>query len=335
MATATPIVVQTALESPATTQSTGNGNAAALPYLRPDAPDHGRFVTKAEYWTTYYEHPDASYEWNGGYLEAKPMPNPQQYKLFLWFVALLKEYTEVHDNGLMMGLETGFTMTVPSLKLPGELKETVRKPDVAFIRHDNPTKWGMDERSYRGICDLCVESLSDSHQSEIDRDTKVKKAEYEFAGVQEYFILDEENRYTKFYRRMRNGKYVEIAPDATGVIRSTALPGFQFRQRDLLTKPPLEKLALDAPYQGYVLLAYQAALANVETQRRQAEVERRRAEAEQRRAEAEQRRAEREQRRAEREQRRAEAERQRADTLNGELQQALAELARLRSEGKK
>lgn len=283
----------------------GNGLSPAplpAPYLRPDAPDHGRFVTEEEYWATFYEHPDASYEWNGGYLEAKPMPTPPQYKLFLWFVALLHEYNERLDTGLLMGLETGFTMTVPSLTLPGRLKKTVRKPDVALIRHDNPIPWGMDERSYKGICDLCVEVLSDSHQAEIDSDVKEKLIEYEFAGVQEYYILDEEHRYTKFYQRNGVGKYVEIQPDRQGIIRSTVLPGFQFRQRDMRSKPSLETLARDPAYQGYVLLDYQKSLL-------QAEAAQQRAIAEQQRADAEQ---------------------QRADALNAELQQARAELAKLR-----
>lgn len=280
-------------------------------YLRPDAPDHGRFVTKEEYWANYYEHPDASYEWNGGYLEAKPMPTAIQYKLFLWFVALLKEYTEVYDNGLLMGLETGFSLTVPDLKLPGQMKETVRKPDVAFIRHDNPIAWGPTERSYRGTCDLCVEVLSDSHQTEIDRDIIEKKAEYEFVGVQEYFILDEEHRYTKFYQRNAGGRYVEIMPDNEGILRSAVLPGFQWRERDLRTKPSLEALAQDPAYQGYVLLHYQQALAQTEALHRQAEAERQRAETEHQRAEAEQ---------------------QRAQALEQQLQEARAELSKLRNE---
>jgi len=350
-------------ERTATPASPGsNGTAGALPYLRPDAPAHGRYVTKEEYWATYYEHPDASYEWNGGYLEAKPMPNPLQYKLFLWFVSLLKEYNEVFNNGLLMGLETGFSLTVPNLKLPGKLKETVRKPDVAFVRYDNPVPWGLDERSYSGICDLCVEVISDSHPTEIERDTQIKLVEYEFAGVQEYYILDEEHRYTKFYQRNRAGRYVEIPPDRNGVIRSATLPGFQFRQRDLRTKPPLETLAQDVTYQGYVLLAYQAAQARAAAaqeqataaqeqaaaaqeqaaaaqeqaaaERRRAHLEQQRAEAEQQRAEAEQQRAEAEQQRAEVEQQRAEAERQRADEVTQQLQAALAEIARLRGETK-
>lgn len=251
-----------------------------------DAPDDGRYVAKAEYWAAYYDHPDASYEWNGGILEAKPMATLLQYQLYLWFATLLREYDRIFATmGALMGIETGFTMTVPDLDLPGQLKETVRKPDIAYIRHDNPVSWGEDERSYKGICDLCVEVLSDSQQSEITRDTETKRDEYEFAGVQEYYILDEADRYTKFYRRNATGLYVEIQPDAEGVIRSTVLPSFQFRQRDLRLKPSLEALATDPIYQGFVLLQYQDAL-------------------------------------------------QRANTLDAALQEALAELARLRGEGK-
>jgi Uma2 family endonuclease len=232
--------------------------------VRSDAPDDGRYVSKAEYWATYYDHADASYEWNDGYLEAKPLPNQIQYNLYVWFLLLLKQYIQVYDNGLLMGLETGFSMTVPDLKLPGRLKETVRKPDMAVIRRDNPVPWGETERSYAGICDLCVEALSDSHKVDIERDTKVKKAEYAFAGVQEYYILDPSDEYMQFYERTVSGLYVAIAPDAAGVIHSNVLPGFQFRLRDLHQKPSLEALALDEVYQGYVLLEYQAALARAE-----------------------------------------------------------------------
>ena len=240
-----------------------HGSAARSPHdLHTYQPALDWQVTKAEYWATYYEHPDASYEWNGGILEAKPMATILQYQLYLWFATLLKAYSEVYaGEGLLMGSETGFTMTVPDLKLPGQFKETVRKPDIAYVRHDNPVGWGQHERSYRGICDLCIEVLSDSQPSEIERDTKTKKAEYEFAGVQEYYILDEEDRYTKFYQRTATGNYVEIQANAEGVIRSAVLPGFQFRKRDLRDKPALETLATDAVYQGYVLLKYQGALA--------------------------------------------------------------------------
>lgn len=243
---------------------------------RPGAPDDGRAVSKAEYWATYYNHPDASYEWNDGYLEAKPLSTPQQYNLYLWFLILLKQYIQVYQTGQLMGLETGFTMIIPDLKLPGRNKEAVRKPDIAVIRHENPVPWGEADHSYAGVCDLCIEVLSDSKKSEIERDTKTKKAEYALAGVQEYYILDPSNEHMHFYVRTAPGQYNEIAPDVDGILRSTILPGFQFRLRDLDLMPTLEMMAHDPVYQGYVLLDYQQAVVRADTEaaaRRAAEAE--------------------------------------------------------------
>ena len=243
---------------------------------RPGAPDDGRFVSKAEYWATYYNHPDVSYEWNDGYWEAKPLSTPLQYNVYLWFLSLLQQYLQVYQTGQLMGLETGLTMNIPDLKLPGRNKETVRKPNIAVIRHENPVPWGDADHSYAGICDLCIEVLSDSKKSEIERDTKTKKAEYALAGVQEYYILDPNDKHMHFYVRTAPGQYNEIAPDVDGIIQSTILPGFQFRLRDLHLLPTLETLALEPVYQGYVLLDYQQAVARADTEaaaRRAAEAE--------------------------------------------------------------
>ena len=235
-----------------------------------DAPDHGRYVSKAEYWAQWYE-ASPSYEWNNGYLEAKPMPNLIQLQLFHWFFELLHQYIQTHRNADLMSLETGFSMIVPNPQKPGALKEVTRKPDLVAIRHDNPVRWLDHERSYHGICDLCVEAISDSEPSEINRDIKIKKSEYEFAGVQEYYILDPTNQHMHFYQRNAAGVYVEMQPDADGILRSQILPGFQFRCSDLNRQPTLEELALDPVYQGYVLLRYQAATKRAEREQRRAE----------------------------------------------------------------
>lgn len=258
---ATPVITKEML-----TKEQHNGSNGSSPVPRSDAPDDGRYVSKAEYWATYYNHADASYEWNDGYLEAKPLSTPLQYNLYLWFLILLKQYIQVYQTGQLMGLETGFTMTVPDLKLPGRYKETVRKPDIAVIHHDNQVPWGETDHSYAGICDLCIEVLSDSSKYEIERDTKTKKAEYAFAGVQEYYILDPSDEHMHFYVRTATGQYEEIVPDAEGIIRSTILPGFQFRLNDLHRLPNLETLALDVVYQNYVLRHYQAAVARAEAE---------------------------------------------------------------------
>ena len=264
-----------------------------------DAPDHGRYVSKEEYWAKWYE-ASPSYEWNDGYLEAKLAANFIQLRLFHWFFRLLHQYIQTYHNAELMSLETGFSMIVPNSQKPGAMKEVTRKPDLAAIRHDNPVRWLEHERSYHGICDLCVEAISDSDPGEINRDIKIKKSEYEFAGVQEYYILDPTNQHMHFYQRNAAGVYIEMQPDADGILRSQILPGFQFRRSDLNRQSMLEELALDPVYQGYVLLRYQAATKQAAQERQRAEQEQQRAEHEQQRAEHERQRAEQEQQRADR-----------------------------------
>lgn len=87
-----------------------------------------------------------------------------------------------------------------------------------------------------------------------------------------------------FYQRNAAGVYVEMQPDANGILRSQILPGFQFRRSDLNRQPTLEELALDPVYQGYVLLRYQAATKQAEREQQRAEQERQRAAQEQQRA---------------------------------------------------
>ncbi len=253
---ATPTVP---LRKPMTDQTNGVNGRSTPP--RVDAPDDGRAVALADYWADWYDHGDASYEWNNGYLEAKPMPTQIQLRLYNWFLKLLLQFLEVHPIAQQINLETGFPMIVPDPKKPGSMKKTVRKPDIGVIRHDNRITLSDTERSYKGICDLCVESLSDSTVKEVERDIKDKEHEYEFAGVQEYFILDPSEANMIFYRRdSATGTYDEIQPDADGIIRSAVLPGFQFRLIDLQRRPSLETLALDEVYQGYILPEYQDAV---------------------------------------------------------------------------
>ena len=236
---------------------------------RPDAPNHGCYVTKEEYWSQWYE--GTVYEWNNGYLEAKPMSTPSQFDLYSWFLQLLLQFKLALQSTQIMALETGFTMTVPDSDNPGQMKEVTRKPDIGAILLTNPILWGDEDRSYHGICDLCVESMSDSRRSEILRDTDIKFAEYAFSGVKEYYILDPSHRHMHFYVLNRYGNYAEMVPDVNGVIRSTVLAGFQFRMADLDTMPSLEALALDEVYQGYVLLEYQAAEQRAKEERLRAE----------------------------------------------------------------
>ena len=204
----------------------------------------GQLVSEAEYWAAYYERSDVSYEWNNGRLEPLPMTDYAQFRLYLWFLGLVKDYFHVYPIGRMIGLELGFRMALPG-------RTTIRKPDLAAVLDSNPVPLADKARSYQGIFDLCIESISDSTEHEVARDTVIKRAEYAAAGVREYYILDERRIETAFYRLNSVGVYVPIQP-IDGVIRSHVLPGFQFRLADLYHLPEPPQLIADDVYNHFI-----------------------------------------------------------------------------------
>ena len=255
-------------------QSRVNDNPDAV---NPDAPDDGLYVTEEEYWARWYANPysdrDVKYEWNNGRLEAKPLSNPAQIALYNWFLNILQRYVQSHPIARLINLETGFSLTIEDLEEVRGEKKVVRRPDIGVIHNDNPVEWEEDDRSYKGVCDMCVESLSDSTKADVYRDTVEKRIEYAQGGVREYYILDPSEEYMHCYRRDAEGEYVEIEVDADGVIRSRVLPGFQFRWDDLLRRPDIEELALDEVYSGYVLPKYKASVVRAGRAARRAAME--------------------------------------------------------------
>ncbi len=212
------------------------------------------YVSEATYWEKYYSHLNFNFEWNNGYLEKIPMTDLRNYQAYFWQVKLLDAYLETHLIAEKIGLEAGFRLNLLS-------KVTIRKPDLGVVLHTNPILLKDKDRSYHGIFDLCIESLSDSTMNEILRDTKTKFSEYQTIGVKEYYILDESGKYTAFYYLGPHGLYVPLPPTADGVIESRVLPGFRFRIADLYKQPSLEEMAADEVYKDFVLLKYQQAKA--------------------------------------------------------------------------
>ncbi|MCP3940934.1 MAG: Uma2 family endonuclease, partial [Desulfobacteraceae bacterium] len=248
---------------------------------------------------------------NNGILEEKPMANYLSSETYRWFASVLEEYLKANHVAKPVFLDIGFRLALPG-------KTSIRKPDVSLILNSNPVGIHGGDSTYKGIFDLCIEFLSDSKQSEIDRDTIVKKAEYRQAGVREYFILDGKGYETAFYRLTGKGKYSHI-PRLGGIIRSDVLPGFQFRTKDLYSHPDLREKINDRVYKSFILLDYQKEKKKAEAESKRAEAESKRAEAESKRAEAESKRRSEAEHRAEAEsKRRAEAE-HRAEELAAKL----------------
>ncbi|MCB0065355.1 MAG: hypothetical protein KDE19_24690, partial [Caldilineaceae bacterium] len=124
--------------------------------------DDGRYVTETQYWEDVYQSTELTYEWNNGRLEQKPMSDYAQFLLYSWFFDLLKDFLHVNPIARMTGLEIGFRMQLAR-------KTVVRIPDLGIVLNSNIVPLLDKDRSYQGIFDICIESLSDSKQKYIDR----------------------------------------------------------------------------------------------------------------------------------------------------------------------
>ena len=110
--------------------------------------------------------------WRKKRYAARPCHIFLSMSLYRWFFRLLEEYLTVFPIGRMMALEMGFRLEL------GKNKVRIRKPDLAVILHSNPVESKPLDRSFGGVCDLCIEFLSDSDSTEVERDTVHKKEEY-------------------------------------------------------------------------------------------------------------------------------------------------------------
>jgi Uma2 family endonuclease len=102
------------------------------------------------------------------------------------------------------------------------------QPDILFIRRERA---GI----YRGNTvyeppDLLVEILSPSNRS---YDEKIKRELYERMGVPELLIADPDTPALRLFV-LRDGRYVEVEPDADGRLHSTVVPGLVFDPATLL-----------------------------------------------------------------------------------------------------
>ncbi len=161
--------------------------------------------------------------------------------LVLFLAKILSTYVDFQRLGVVF---------IPPLqmKLP---KSSGREPDVAFVAQahlDRVTQTHLD-----GPADLVVEVIS---PDSIKRDRETKFGEYQQGGIPEYWILDPDKEQVDFYRLDAQGVYQRVAPDAQGIYRSHAVPGFWLQVAWLwqFPLPDAEDVLLDVigkPYADY------------------------------------------------------------------------------------
>jgi Uma2 family endonuclease len=136
--------------------------------------------------------------------------NTDANDLFCWLLTLMHIYAEEKRLGRVFGSRVACRLD----------DRNAPEPDVLFVRHEH------DDRVHRGGIegppDLALEIVS---PESVERDYEKKRKQYQHFGVQEYWIIDEEEKSVLLLRRNRRGRYQEIPP-RRGIFRSEVLTGF-------------------------------------------------------------------------------------------------------------
>lgn len=176
---------------------------------------------------------DTLAEWVDGKVVMTSPASARHQDLVIFMQNILAPYAAIHDLGRIM--IAPFQMKLP---LSG------REPDVLFLARQHLGR--LREARIDGPADLVIEVVSPESRVR-DRGEKFYEyaeggvpeswLEYAEGGVPEYWLLDPELEQAEFYQRDARGHYHFIAPDAEGIYRSMALPGFWLRAAWLWRQP--------------------------------------------------------------------------------------------------
>jgi Uma2 family endonuclease len=174
------------------------------------------------------EFADVKAEWVDGEVIMMAPVSGEHAELNGWLFRLIAEFVEYHDLGLVRGPE--YPARFAHLR-------TWRCPDIMFVGNAKFSK--LHPTYLDGPPDWVVEIVSPDSEA---RDWRDKYADYQSAGVREYWVVDPLSKRVDAYALGRSKKYTQIQPDDRGRIFSKTLRGLHIRP-EWLWQSPLPKLA--------------------------------------------------------------------------------------------
>jgi Uma2 family endonuclease len=174
-----------------------------------------------------WAHEDTRAEWVDGEIILMSPNSPEHQKPSNFLTRALSDYVEAHDLGHVY----------PPVIMRLRHRPSGREPDIVFLTNEHATRERATDLD--GPADLAVEIVS---PDSVVRDHQVKLAEYEVAGVREYWIIDPLRATSFFYQLGDDDRYRAVGLDADGVYYSAVVPGFWLREAWLWQRP-LPKMA--------------------------------------------------------------------------------------------
>ncbi len=171
-------------------------------------------------------------EWVNGAVELMSPSEVRHQRIMKFLHHLLDAYFSERPVG--EAFPPPFLMRLPE-------RPSGREPDLLVLLHEHKER--LKTTYLDGPADIVVEIISEESQA---RDRGEKFAEYEAAGVTEYWLIDPLRDLADFYHLGAGGRYERLEPDADGRCHSRVLPGLQINPRWLWpeTLPDLSE-ALD------------------------------------------------------------------------------------------
>lgn len=171
---------------------------------------------------------DTHAEWVDGKVILKMPVSVKHQHENRYLVKLLAEWVEdLHQMGYVYTAPLQVKLTLPS----GEQRS--REPDIVVILNDRLNQ--LQDQYFDGAPNLIVEIVSPKDRA-VDRAEKF--AEYEAAGVSEYWLVEPEREYAEFFQLDETGAYRAVLTGGEGVYHSRELPGFWLRVEWLWRQPP-------------------------------------------------------------------------------------------------
>lgn len=185
-----------------------------------------RYMTEEEF--VAWVDSDTRAEWVDGKVVVMSPSSVEQDDLNGWLLNLLRPLVEQRDLGRVLG---------PNVTARFASQRRRRIPDILFVSRSRLNL--VQKNHVEGAPDLIIEIVAPDSQT---RDRREKYAEYEKAGVREYWILDPLSEQLEAYA-LKRGKYVEIEPE-DDVLRSSVIQGFYLRSAWLRRKPLPKVIAI-------------------------------------------------------------------------------------------
>lgn len=166
---------------------------------------------------------DTHAEWVDGSIVLMSPVNLNHQDLLSFLNDLVKRHVQAHRLGRVY-----FAPTL--MRLP--TRPSGREPDLLFVANEHVDR--LRETYVDGPADLVIEIVSPDSSA---RDRGEKLAEYEGAGIREYWVVDPLREDALSYVLGDDGRYHRVQPDADGWYRSTVLPDFRLQVAWLWQRP--------------------------------------------------------------------------------------------------